>query len=202
MSVSRSKVPLILYGILLCCSFATLPLTSNTRQTIHSARSLVKSISNSWNKREVTGRVGEYLLGIKRLRRLYCNVGIGFHIQVLPNGKITGVHNENRYSLIEISTVERGVVSLYGVRSGLFIAMSDKGKLYGSGYYNDECKFKEKLLANNYNAYESTAHPGMFIGLSKTGKTKRGNRVTPTMTMTHFLPRIFNFQDQKLTTQS
>ncbi|KAF3837826.1 hypothetical protein F7725_009594 [Dissostichus mawsoni] len=128
--------------------------------------------------------------GIKRLRRLYCNVGIGFHIQVLPNGKVTGVHNENRYSLLELSPVERGVLTLFGVRSGLFIAMSDKGKLYGSGNFNDECKFKENLLANNYNAYESAAYPGMYIGLSKTGKTKRGNRVTPTMTMTHFLPRI------------
>lgn len=43
-------------------------------------------------------RDGEYLLGIKRLRRLYCNVGIGFHIQVLPDGKVTGIHNENKYS--------------------------------------------------------------------------------------------------------
>ncbi|TNN80613.1 Fibroblast growth factor 4B [Liparis tanakae] len=63
-----------------------------------------------------------------------------------------------------------------------------KGALQGR--YNDECKFKENLLANNYNAYESAAYPGMYIGLSRTGKTKKGNRVTPTMTMTHFLPRI------------
>uniref|UniRef100_A0A8D3BM67 Fibroblast growth factor n=1 Tax=Scophthalmus maximus TaxID=52904 RepID=A0A8D3BM67_SCOMX len=124
----------------------------------------------------VTARDGEYLLGIKRLRRLYCNVGIGFHIQVLPNGKITGMHNENKYTLLEISPVEIGVVTLFGTRSGLFVAMSHKGKLYGSGNYNDECKFKEKILANNYNAYESAAYPGMYIGLSKTGKTKRGNR--------------------------
>lgn len=40
----------------------------------------------------------DYLLGIKRVRRLYCNVGIGFHLQVLPDGKINGVHNENQYS--------------------------------------------------------------------------------------------------------
>uniref|UniRef100_A0A3P9N522 Fibroblast growth factor n=1 Tax=Poecilia reticulata TaxID=8081 RepID=A0A3P9N522_POERE len=53
----------------------------------------------------------------------------------------------------------------------------------------DDCKFKENLLANNYNVYESASHPGMYIALSKIGKTKRGNRVTPTMTMTHFLPR-------------
>ncbi|XP_054453856.1 fibroblast growth factor 4-like [Anoplopoma fimbria] len=187
MSSSRS---MLLFGILLCSSFAPLPVISSKRHSIRSAGSLLHALGSSWDKREVTARDGEYLLGIKRLRRLYCNVGIGFHIQVLPNGKITGVHNENRYSLLEMSPVERGVVTLFGVRSGLFIAMSDKGKLYGSGRYNDECKFKENLLANNYNAYESAAYPGMYIGLSKTGKTKRGNRVTPTMTVTHFLPRI------------
>ena len=33
-----------------------------------------------------------YLVGIKRQRRLYCNVGIGFHLQVLPDGGIGGVH--------------------------------------------------------------------------------------------------------------
>lgn len=40
----------------------------------------------------------DYLLGIKRVRRLYCNVGIGFHLQVLPDGTIGGVHSENQYS--------------------------------------------------------------------------------------------------------
>uniref|UniRef100_A0A8C5H629 Fibroblast growth factor n=1 Tax=Gouania willdenowi TaxID=441366 RepID=A0A8C5H629_GOUWI len=134
------------------------------------------------NRRMKNGTDARFLLGIKRIRRLYCNVGIGFHLQLLPNGTITGVHNENRYTLLEMSPVERGVVTLFGLRSGLFIAMSDRGKLYGS--------VREKLLANNYNAYESAAHPGMYIGLSKVGKAKRGNRVTPTMTTTHFLPRI------------
>ncbi|XP_047218478.1 fibroblast growth factor 4 [Girardinichthys multiradiatus] len=141
-------------------------------------------------KREEISRDGDYLLGIKRLRRLYCNVGIGFHIQVLTDGRITGVHSENRYSLLQISPVERGVVTLLGVRSGLFVAMNRRGKLYGSLHYSNECKFREKLLANNYNAYESVAYPRMFIGLSKNGKTKRGNRVSPAMTVTHFLPRI------------
>ncbi|XP_029001247.1 fibroblast growth factor 4 [Betta splendens] len=141
-------------------------------------------------KREEMNRDSDYLLGIKRLRRLYCNVGIGFHIQVLPDGRITGIHNENRHSLLQISPVERGVVTLLGVQSGLFVAMNRRGKLYGSLHYNNECKFREKLLANNYNAYESVAYPRMFIGLSKNGKTKRGNRVSPAMTVTHFLPRI------------
>lgn len=98
MSSLRSKLPLFLYGILLCSSFGPLPVISSKRQNIQNTGSLVWASGNSWDKREVMPRDGEYLLGIKRLRRLYCNVGIGFHIQVLPNGKITGVHNENRYS--------------------------------------------------------------------------------------------------------
>lgn len=64
-------------------------------------------------KREEISRDGDYLLGIKRLRRLYCNVGIGFHIQVLPDGRITGVHNENRHSKL--------CLRLLDIRSWLFI---------------------------------------------------------------------------------
>uniref|UniRef100_A0A8D2QCW4 Fibroblast growth factor n=1 Tax=Zonotrichia albicollis TaxID=44394 RepID=A0A8D2QCW4_ZONAL len=84
--------------------------------------------------------------------------------------------------LLEISPVERGVVSIFGVKSGLFVAMNSKGKLYGSAHFNDECKFKEILLPNNYNAYESRIYPGMYIALSKNGRTKKGNKVSPTMT--------------------
>lgn len=57
-------------------------------------------------------------------------------------------------------------------------------------HFSNECKFMENILANNYNVYESVAYPGMYVGLSKTGKAKRGNRVTQAMTMTHFLPRV------------
>ncbi|XP_060933051.1 fibroblast growth factor 6-like [Limanda limanda] len=132
----------------------------------------------------------DYLLGIKRVRRLYCNVGIGFHLQVLPSGRVNGAHSENQYTLIEISTVQRGVVSLCGLKSGLFLAMSSRGRLYGTTVFHDECKFKESLLANNYNAYESLVYRGSYIALSKHGRVKRGNKATTAMTVTHFLPRI------------
>ncbi|XP_055132984.1 fibroblast growth factor 6 [Symphalangus syndactylus] len=131
-----------------------------------------------------------YLVGIKRQRRLYCNVGIGFHLQVLPDGRISGTHEENPYSLLEISTVERGVVSLFGVRSALFVAMNSKGRLYATPSFQEECKFRETLLPNNYNAYESDLYRGTYIALSKYGRVKRGSKVSPIMTVTHFLPRI------------
>ncbi|KAG8509116.1 Fibroblast growth factor 6 [Galemys pyrenaicus] len=131
-----------------------------------------------------------YLVGIKRQRRLYCNVGIGFHLQVSPDGRISGTHEENPYSLLEISTVERGVVSLFGVQSALFIAMNSKGRLYTTPSFQEECKFRETLLPNNYNAYESDLHRGAYIALSKYGRVKRGSKVSPIMTVTHFLPRM------------
>ncbi|XP_026866887.1 fibroblast growth factor 6b [Electrophorus electricus] len=166
------------------------------------SRTNVTSLEKRWEtlfSRSVLGISGEksdlnwesdYLLGIKRVRRLYCNVGIGFHLQILPDGRINGVHNENQYSLIEISTVERGVVSLYGVKSEVFVAMNSKGRLYGTPTFQHECKFKEALLPNNYNAYESFVYRGFYIALSRHGRAKRGNKASPSMTVTHFLPRI------------
>ncbi|XP_008823683.1 fibroblast growth factor 6 [Nannospalax galili] len=158
--------------------------------------------SRSWGtllSRSRAGLAGEiagvnwesgYLVGIKRQRRLYCNVGIGFHLQVLPDGRISGTHEENPYSLLEISTVERGVVSLFGVKSALFVAMNSKGRLYTMPSFQEECKFRETLLPNNYNAYESDLYRGTYIALSKYGRVKRGSKVSPIMTVTHFLPRI------------
>uniref|UniRef100_A0A8C2SA44 Fibroblast growth factor n=1 Tax=Capra hircus TaxID=9925 RepID=A0A8C2SA44_CAPHI len=122
--------------------------------------------------------------------RSVCTALTGPHSQVLPDGRIGGVHADASDSLLELSPVERGVVSIFGVASRFFVAMSSRGRLYGSPFFTDECKFKEILLPNNYNAYECYRYPGMFIALSKNGKTKKGNRVSPTMKVTHFLPRL------------
>lgn len=57
------------------------------------ARSLARlPVASQPKEAAVQSGAGDYLLGIKRLRRLYCNVGIGFHLQVLRDGRIGGVH--------------------------------------------------------------------------------------------------------------
>ncbi|KAK2110525.1 hypothetical protein P7K49_010271 [Saguinus oedipus] len=116
----------------------------------------------------VQSGAGDYLLGIEQLRRLYCNV--------LPDGRIGGAHADTRDSLLELSPVEPGVVSIFGVASRFFVAISSKGKLYGSPFFTTECKFREILLLNYCNAYESYKYPSIFIALKKNGKTKNGNR--------------------------
>ncbi|KAL4656714.1 fibroblast growth factor 6-like isoform X2 [Arapaima gigas] len=158
-------------------------------------RTNASALEDTWERLFSRSALGlrwdtEHLRGVRRLRRLYCNAGIGFHLQVLPDGTVSGVHRESPYSLIEISTVERGVVSLFGLSSGLFVAMDARGRLYGTALFQDECKFKETLLPNNYNAYESSVHQGFYIALSKHGRAKRGNKATTAMTVTHFLPRL------------
>uniref|UniRef100_A0A8D2PBP4 Fibroblast growth factor n=1 Tax=Zosterops lateralis melanops TaxID=1220523 RepID=A0A8D2PBP4_ZOSLA len=188
-SAHRTLPAFLLLGLLAGIA-ATHPAVSRTNGTLleRGWQSLLsRSMAGMSGEKADVNWESDYLLGIKRQRRLYCNVGIGFHLQILPDGRISGVHNENQYSLFEISTVERGVVSLLGVKSALFIAMNSKGRLYGTV---NECKFKETLLPNNYNAYESNVHRGAYIALSKHGRVKRGNKVSPAMTVTHFLPRI------------
>ncbi|KAM8819950.1 LOW QUALITY PROTEIN: fibroblast growth factor 6 [Eudromia elegans] len=150
--------------------------------------------------RSITGKSGEksdvnwesdYLVGIKR-QRLYYNVGIRFHLKIQDESKISRVYN-----LFEISTVERDVVSLFDVKSILFIAMNNKGKLYVTKNTSAKIfqaltkitKLATQLLLNNYNAYETNAYHGSYTALSKHRRVKRGNKVSPSMTV-HFLPGI------------
>lgn len=77
------------------------PIPSRTNATLLEKRwetLFSRSILGISGERSDLNWESDYLLGIKRVRRLYCNVGIGFHLQVLPDGRINGVHNENQYS--------------------------------------------------------------------------------------------------------
>lgn len=103
MSVHSALLPMLVLGLMTSSvSCAPLPGGQNGPverrwETLYS-RSLARIPGE---KRDIS-RDSDYLTGIKRLRRLYCNVGIGFHLQVLPDGRITGVHNENRYSKLNL----------------------------------------------------------------------------------------------------
>lgn len=85
---------------------------------------------------------------------------------------------------------------LYLTSPLLSLSSSLPSPLSFQSHFGDECKFKEILLPNNYNAYESQIYPGMYMALSKNGRTKKGNKVSPTMTVTHFLPRIWELSLQ------
>ncbi|KAH0616354.1 hypothetical protein JD844_027393 [Phrynosoma platyrhinos] len=62
---------------------------------------------------------------------------------MIPPGEMGGLENDTALKdaspggLLELSTVDRGVISFFGMRSSLFLAMNNKGRLYGSVSMDD-----------------------------------------------------------------
>ncbi|XP_069011295.1 fibroblast growth factor 4A [Embiotoca jacksoni] len=126
--------------------------------------------------------------GVKE-QLLYCRVGIGYHLQMLPGGSMGGVHKPTEYCRLKVSALKHGVVGIRGVRSGLYLCLSGEGRAYGAEQFSDECMLKENLEENHYTTYSSVAHPGIYLALSHKGELRRGNSLSRHQACTHFLPR-------------
>ncbi|TRY85658.1 hypothetical protein DNTS_020361 [Danionella cerebrum] len=134
----------------------------------------------------------------RRTGRLYCRVGIGFHLQIHTDGKVNGSHETNLMSVLELFAVSHGVIGIRGVFSNRFLAMNKKGRLHGAEGFTEDCKFRERFQENSYNTYASVIHKNhrtgreWFVALNKRGKAKMGSspRVKSQHVSTHFLPRM------------
>ncbi|XP_068184665.1 fibroblast growth factor 4A isoform X2 [Antennarius striatus] len=120
---------------------------------------------------------------------LYCRVGIGYHLQIMANGAVGGVHKPNDNCWLRVFAMKHGVVVIRGVKSGLFLCMGRDGLAYGAERFSDDCQLKENLEENLYTTYSSLAHPGVYLALSHKGELKKGNTVGRHQACTHFLPR-------------
>ncbi|XP_050801181.1 fibroblast growth factor 5 isoform X1 [Gopherus flavomarginatus] len=142
----------------------------------------------------------------RRTGSLYCRVGIGFHLQIHPDGKVNGSHEANLLSILEIFAVSQGIVGIRGVFSNKFLTMSKKGKLHASAKFTEDCKFRERFQENSYNTYASAVYRTektgreWYVALNKRGKAKRGcsPRVKPQHISTHFLPRFKQSEQPEL----
>ncbi|XP_051552181.1 fibroblast growth factor 5-like [Myxocyprinus asiaticus] len=142
--------------------------------------------------------VGEERISGRRTCRLYCRVGIGFHLQIHPDGRVNGSHEQNRLSVLELFAMSQGVIGIRGVFSNRFLAMNKRGRLYATESFTDDCKFRERFQENSYNTYASVIHKNhrtgreWFVALNKRGKAKMGSspRVKSQHVSTHFLPRM------------
>ncbi|PWA18817.1 hypothetical protein CCH79_00020490 [Gambusia affinis] len=120
---------------------------------------------------------------------LYCRAGIGYHLQILPNGSVGGVHRPTPYCWLKMFAVRRGVVGIRGLKSGLYLCMSGQGLTYGEEQFSDNCLFKESVEENHYTTYSSLSHPGNYLAISHRGQLRRGSSVGPNQSCAHFLPR-------------
>ncbi|XP_064869040.1 fibroblast growth factor 4A [Oncorhynchus nerka] len=127
--------------------------------------------------------------GLVKQQLLYCRVGIGYHLQVLSNGTVGGVHEPTEHSLLKVFAMKRGVVGIRGIKTGLYICMSQEGIAHGAVQFSSDCLFKESLEENHYTTFSSLSHPGIYLALSHKGEAKRGTSVGRLQPCTHFLPR-------------
>ncbi|XP_053726817.1 fibroblast growth factor 5 [Synchiropus splendidus] len=136
----------------------------------------------------------------RRTCRLFCRVGIGFHLQIHSDGRVNGSHEPNLLSVLELIAFSPGVIAIRGVHSNKFLSMNRRGRLQATGRFSDDCKFRERFQENGYNTYASVLHQNQrtgrewFLALNKRGKAKMGSspRVKPQHVSTHFLPRLAN----------
>ncbi|KAG9353754.1 hypothetical protein JZ751_011876 [Albula glossodonta] len=139
----------------------------------------------------------------RRTGRLYCRVGIGFHLQIHPDGRVNGSHEPSHLSVLELFAISQGVVGIRGAFSRRFLAMNKRGRLHAVEEFTDDCKFHERFQDSSYNTYSSVMHRNhrtgreWFVALNKRGKAKMGSspRVKSQHASTHFLPR-FNLQNR------
>ncbi|XP_048860815.1 fibroblast growth factor 5 isoform X1 [Brienomyrus brachyistius] len=139
----------------------------------------------------------------RRTGTLYCRVGIGFHLQIHPDGRINGSHAPDHLSVLELFAVSQGIVGIRGVFSKRYLAMNKRGRLHAIEKFTEDCKFRERFQENSYNTYASATHRNRrsgrewFVALNKRGKAKMGSstRVKSQHVSTHFLPR-FNLQEK------
>ncbi|XP_042713454.1 fibroblast growth factor 10 [Chrysemys picta bellii] len=162
------------------------------------ASSSSSSSSSSFSSPASAGRhVRSYnhLQGDVRWRKLYSYNK--YFLKIEKNGKVSGTKKENcPYSILEITSVEIGVVAVKSINSNYYLAMNKKGKVYGSKEFNSDCKLKERIEENGYNTYASLnwKHNGrqMFVALNGRGATKRGQKTRRKNTSAHFLPMLFS----------
>ncbi|KAM9486765.1 fibroblast growth factor 4B-like [Clarias gariepinus] len=128
------------------------------------------------------GKVNTHLL-------LYCRVGIGYHLQIQPNGTVSGVHEPTKHTWLKMFAVKPGVVGIRGVKSRLYLCMNREGIAQGMTNFSPDCLFKEHQEENHYTTYSSATHPGLYLALSHRGHLRRGGLVGQHHSGSHFLPR-------------
>nr|XP_033811525.1 fibroblast growth factor 22 isoform X1 [Geotrypetes seraphini]XP_033811526.1 fibroblast growth factor 22 isoform X1 [Geotrypetes seraphini] len=137
----------------------------------------------------------QHLEGDIRWRQLYSATNYFLHID--HSGRVEGKRwNECPNSVLEIRSVNVGVVAIKSVHTGLFLAMDKHGKLYGTKLYSPSCKFKERIEENGYNTYASLPwrhhRRPMFISLNSSGRPRRGYKTRRKHSSTHFLPMLLS----------
>ncbi|XP_053557234.1 fibroblast growth factor 10 [Bombina bombina] len=175
------------------CSLLLFFFVSTLSVTCNDARSKdsPEVSSNSSSGRHV--RSYNHLQGDVRFRKLFSFNK--YFLTINESGKVSGTKkNDCPYSILEIASVDVGVVAVKAIKSNHYLAMNRKGKIYGSKDFNIDCKLKERIEENGYNTYASLKWKNnkrqMFVALNGKGAPKIGPKTRRRNTAAHFLPIV------------
>ncbi|KAF0031395.1 hypothetical protein F2P81_015950 [Scophthalmus maximus] len=134
-----------------------------------------------------------HLQGDVRQRKLFSFQK--FFLRIDKKGTVNGTKSEDDpYSILEIKSVDVGVVAIRGLSSNHYLAISKKGLLYGARDFGPDCRLIERIEENKYNTYASAEWRNkkkhMFVGLNANGKPMKGRKTRRKNTATHFLPIV------------
>uniref|UniRef100_A0A8C4NDT6 Fibroblast growth factor n=1 Tax=Eptatretus burgeri TaxID=7764 RepID=A0A8C4NDT6_EPTBU len=118
-----------------------------------------------------------------------------FFLRISRSGKVGGIkRKKRRFTLMEIKSVDVGIVAIKGLNTGFFLAMNSHGKIYGTKEFDDSCYFRERIQENGYNTYRAlrVGETGqqLYLALGFDGKPRRGSRARANHPSTHFLPML------------
>ncbi|GAA6216982.1 fibroblast growth factor 10a [Lates japonicus] len=162
-------------------SSARLPRATNVSSS--SATVVGRHVRSSYN----------HLQGDVRRRKLFSYQK--FFLRIDKRGTVNGTKSEDDpYSILEIKSVDVGVVAIRGLSSNHYLAINKKGVLYGARDFGPDCRLIERIEENKYNTYASAEWRNkkkhMFVGLNANGKPMKGRKTRRKNTATHFLPIV------------
>ncbi|KAM9451402.1 fibroblast growth factor 10a [Clarias gariepinus] len=177
--------------LLLVLALSALPVTC------HDARRAARTSRVSNNSSATAVVVGRHvrsyshLTGDVRHRKLFSYQK--FFLRIDKNGTVSGTKTkDDPFSILEIKSVDVGVVAIKGLSSNYYLAINKKGVVYGAKEFGTDCKLIERIEENRYNTYASAEWKNkkrhMFVGLSANGKPMRAKKTRRKNTATHFLP--------------
>ncbi|KAI4816563.1 hypothetical protein KUCAC02_008886 [Chaenocephalus aceratus] len=125
-------------------SSARLPRATNVSSS--SATVIGRHVRSSYN----------HLQGDVRKRKLFSFQK--FFLRIDRKGKVNGTKSEDDpYSMLEIKSVDVGVVAIRGLSSNYYLAISKKGELYGARDYGPDCRLIERIEENKKHGGKTTA---------------------------------------------
>ncbi|KAG3256452.1 fibroblast growth factor 21 [Ictidomys tridecemlineatus] len=81
------------------------------------------------------------------------------HLEIRADGTVVGAAHQSPESLLELKALKPGVIQILGVKTSRFLCQRPDGVLYGSLHFDPEaCSFREQLLEDGYNVYQSESH--------------------------------------------